>query len=170
MLMHKNFLFILALAVSLLLAGGSYAHLMVEQKGTLNIVGSNAYMVISVPTAVFSSTDSNQDGQGDMIEFNKGREIITQQIEQNLVLEHDGKNLPLHGLRLIPDSEHYSELQLVVMGKYELPEDYHPLYFKINLFGKTPKSQSIEIQASDKVKQYSQSFTFTPDHNQMAVY
>jgi len=38
------------------------AHLMVEQRGTINIVDDGAFVVVSVPVAAFSGVDDDGDG------------------------------------------------------------------------------------------------------------
>jgi hypothetical protein len=49
-----------------LLAGSAlsaaHAHLVVSQRGTLNIVGDGAYMVLSLPVSSLSGFDDDHDG------------------------------------------------------------------------------------------------------------
>ena len=45
-----------------LTASLAHAHLVVSQRGTLNIVGDGAYMVLSLPVSALSGIDDDHDG------------------------------------------------------------------------------------------------------------
>ncbi len=59
------------------------AHLMPEKQGTVNVVGNNAYMVITVPTAALQGFDDNGDGLIDVPELvTHGDSLRTQVLER----------------------------------------------------------------------------------------
>ena len=51
----------------------AYAHMMVAQHGTLNVVNEVAFMVLSVPVSAFEGIDDDGDGQLSMEEFTQHR-------------------------------------------------------------------------------------------------
>jgi hypothetical protein len=138
----------------------SHAHLMVAQQGTLNIVDSNAFVVISLPISAFEGLDANQDGQISMIEFNLNRNAVSQEIADKLMLVNKDKSRQLIDILLSPVQDHHSVddhfTQLTVMGRFNLEDFPNTFKLKADLFGKTVEEQVLKItmiRAKDKLKQ-----------------
>jgi hydrogenase/urease accessory protein HupE len=56
------------------------AHLMPEKQGTVNVVGNNAYTVITVPTAALQGFDDNHDGLIDVPELARHGDLLRAQV------------------------------------------------------------------------------------------
>ena len=135
------------------------AHIMVAQRGTVNIVDESAYVVLSLPIAAFEGIDSNEDGQISMIEFNVNRKLVTQAIEQKINLRGNNESSKLMDVLLSPVQNHHSTsdyfTQLTVMGKFDLKNFSDSITLIVNVFGKSEKEKSLEvttIQGKDKLR------------------
>lgn len=138
------------------------AHLMVAQKGTLNIAENKAYMVLSVPITALNGLDTNTDGKVSMIEFNKQRGKIIETIRERVSLRDATGEFKLNGLRLLPSLEHHDEIQLVIMGIFQLKDERKELRFSARLFGTQEDQQRLDITVKDKAQGLSQSFVLSP--------
>jgi hypothetical protein len=140
-----------ALLVSFLWAGQASAHLMVAQTGTLNIVGNDAFMALSIPTSALENVDQDDDQQISLFEFNRRRNDIIVQIQQAIGLETKEASAVLHDLRLVPVRPHSNDSvyisQLIVMGRFELPNSIKMLNFRMALFGENPKESRMKVTA-----------------------
>ncbi len=142
-----------ALAViSILLLGAplwAHAHLMVEQRGTINIVGDGAFIVVSVPVAAFPGVDDDGDGRLSRKELSSHYREISAQVETRLQLRNDAGPRPLQGLLLNLADDHSSEssTQLVVMGRFALASTHDALRLRTSLFGRTEAERVLEIAA-----------------------
>lgn len=162
-LVRNSLVLLIAIVLSTsLYSNAALAHLMVAQKGTLNIVDNKVYMVLSVPISAFDGLDTNDDGRVSMIEFNKQRGKITETINERVSLSDSAGDFSLNGLRLLPSLEHHDEIQLVIMGIFQLKNEYRKLRFSARLFGTGEAQQRLEITAKDKAQGISQSFVLSP--------
>lgn len=66
------------------------AHLMPEERGTVNIVGTTAYSVISVPVEAIAFADDNKDGQIDTPELQRHNAGLRSAFSQGYSLSEDG--------------------------------------------------------------------------------
>ncbi len=67
------------------------AHLMVAQRGTLNIVGDGGFMVLSLPVSAFSGVDDDGDGKLSMAEFSTHRSNIISAVTRDVqMLDEQG--------------------------------------------------------------------------------
>lgn len=155
------------LAINLLISFCASAHLMVAQKGTINIVDDEAFVVVSLPISAFVGIDTNLDGQISMIEFNLNRKAVKQEIEQKFILLDNYKSTTLIDVLLSPVQNHHSTddhfTQLTVMGKFNLKNLTDSFKLKADLFGNTVDEQVLKItliRAKDNLKQVIQ---LTPD-------
>ena len=153
-------LLIVLLTSNLMLFTSVNAHLMVAQQGTLNIVDSDAFVVISLPISAFDGVDSNQDGVVTMIEFNHNRDVVTQILEKKFRLIDNGTSSTLVDILLSPVQDHHSKSdgfsQLTVMGRFNLKNLSDSFELKADLFGTTAKEKALKItmkRASDKLIQ-----------------
>ncbi len=156
----------LSTVFTLLFSPAASAHFMVAQHGTLNFVDDSIFLVLSVPVTAFMLEDTDGDGGISMIEFNTQRIPVVKTIRQQIVLSDAETEFTLQGLMLSPELDHHSAKeklsQIVVLGKYSVPETVGDLYFETNLFGKYPDEKKLEIKASRKSSNLSQELVLTP--------
>ncbi len=153
---------VLALLLNVLLTTWAGAHLMKAQHGTLNFVDNGVYMVLSLPVTAFETADQNDDGKLSAVEFNNNRGSMFDAIRHNVTLTQNGEQLKLKGIMLSPvvphDDPKKPASQLTVMGRFALNDTddgaYSNLYFEVDLYGKTPVEQSLEITAKRRSKNY----------------
>lgn len=158
-------------ALSLILIGSAHAHLMVAQKGTLNIFEDGAFMVLSLPVSAFKGVDDNGDGLLSIIELRSHAADIDAQIQTQVQLISPAGPLPLQGLllNLSPpdDSPSAPAKQLVVMGRFALGGIRHDLRFRLGLFGQAADERRVDITMTQKPR--SQLASFEPGHSEHAV-
>lgn len=158
-----------ALAVCLM-SPSTQAHLMVAQHGTLNIVGHDVFMVLSLPISAFDGIDDDNNGEVSMIELNRHRAVIVESVRRNVVLSDANGERPLHGLTLSPvlsdHTAHHAPLEamskLVVMGRFALDKSDHSLRFEVGLYGAHATEHSLEVTAIRRADKQRQTFELTP--------
>jgi len=140
-----------ALFLSFLWVNQASAHLMVAQTGTLNIVGGDAFMALSIPVSALKNVDQDDDQQVSLYEFNSRRNEIITQIQTAIGLETKGSPAVLHDLRLVPVRPHSGASvymsQLIVLGRFELADGMKALNFRMSLFGRNPEESSMKVTA-----------------------
>ena len=158
-----------------LLAGAAvsaaHAHLVVSQRGTLNIVGSGAYMVLSLPVSSLSGFDDNQDGLLSVDELRAHGASIESQIKQGVSLDSEQGRSALEGVMLNtapPDTTPYApSTHLVVLGRFAIPAQATELKLALRLFGTRADEQTEQIAVTRGAQ--SQLITLTPEHQQGVV-
>ena len=102
------------------------AHLMVAQRGTINIVGDGAFMVLSLPVSAFHNVDDDGDKKLSRAEFSKHRAALVMAVNEKVKLFEKDALRPLQGMILSPVTPHNNPFaaasQVVVMGRYQLEE------------------------------------------------
>ena len=140
---------IAAALLGLLWAHSAAAHLMPAQHGTLNMVGTGGFMVLSLPVSALTGVDANGNGSLEASELQAASDAIEQQVFAGVQLLDDRGPRPLEGLlySLSPDSDEPGALvhQLVVMGRFALEGAQGPLRFKQQLYGKASNEQRTEL-------------------------
>ena len=163
--------------VAVLLAAGlsfpASAHLMVAQKGTLNLSGSGAYLLVSIPTSALKNVDDDKDNLLSARELGLHTNSIKQQIEAGLHLSDSGGLRPLEGLMLSLSPQDSKEGQpadqLVVMGRFALADQNKPLSFQASVWGKKETEQSLGLTITKNLKA-EQVLILTPEHPKGALY
>jgi hypothetical protein len=158
-----------------LLAGATVsaaqAHLVVSQRGTLNIVGDGAYMVLSLPVSALSGFDDNHDDLLSVDEIRAHSASIVSQIKQGMSLDSDQGRSALEGVMLNaapPDSTPSApSTHLVVLGRFAIPAQSTELKFTLRLFGTRADEQTEQIAVTRGTQ--SQLITLTPEHPQGSV-
>lgn len=157
---------VLALVLGLSASPSAQAHLMVAQHGTLNIVDSDAFMVLSLPISAFDGVDDDGDGEVSMIEFNRHRSAIVEVVHKNVSLSDSQGNQPLQGIMLSPVVPHDAVKdpisQLVVMGRFALGDPNSALRFYAGVYGKQAAEQVLEITATRQTDKQKTIFKLTP--------
>lgn len=131
------------------------AHLMVAQRGTVNIVGNGGFVVMSFDVDAFTGIDDDGDGRLSMAEMRTHAGAIERQVQQGLTLTGPDGPRALEGLmlNLSPDDNAPTEpaRHLVVLGRFALAEGdladagpgqtVTPLRLGFTLFGKSAKTE-----------------------------
>jgi hypothetical protein len=133
-----------------LLAGQpAEAHLMVAQRGTLNLVGGGAYMVMSLPVSAFKGVDEDGDGRLSLAEGQAHIKDIEAQVRSGVRLIDRADALPLEGVMVTlspPDNAPTSPAaHVVVVGRYALGASSDGLRMRMSLFGKAAAEQTQEV-------------------------
>ncbi|MEM1176185.1 MAG: hypothetical protein AAGI27_15345 [Pseudomonadota bacterium] len=153
-----------------LVSAAASAHLMVAQRGTLNVVDDTAYMVLSVPMSAFDGIDDNGDGTVSMVEFNWHREDILEAVRNNVYLDDGRGNQSPANIVLSPVRSHHETeptapaTQLVVMGQFALAMSTGPLDVVVTLFGDNGDERSLQITAIRRASNERQVLELSPEH------
>jgi HupE / UreJ protein len=125
------------------------AHLMVAQRGTLNIVGTGGFVVMALPVDSLSGVDDDGDGLLSLDEMRRHAPQIELQVQRGLQLLGEDGPRPLQAvmLNLSPDDDNSPgpARQLVVLGRFALADAdlaaLSRLQLRFTLFGKAAASQ-----------------------------
>ena len=138
--------------LNILFSQNSYAHMMVAQHGTLNIIDDGVFMVLSLPVSAFEGVDDDKDGKLSAIEFTTHRLEIIKTIHSKVVLKDNSGKLALQGMILSPVTSHRApkapSSQLIVMGRFTLVHPNSALQYRVELFGTKTVEQLLEITAT----------------------
>jgi len=152
----------------------SYAHMMVAQHGTLNVIDDGVFMVLSLPVSSFAGVDDDQDGKLSEAEFTLHRSVIAKLVNENVILKDSTGKLTLQGMMLSLVTSHHSPKQpasqLVVMGRYALVDPSSLLQYQVDLFGNKAAEQSLDITATRKMDNKKQTLKLSPNNNQMMFF
>ena len=129
------------------------AHLMVAQKGTVNLVQDGAYLVLSLPVSAFPGVDRDGDGSMAGEELAAGQAQIVQAVQSGVVLSDAQGPRPLQGLLVTasPDNDTPGAPvhQVVVLGRYALaqpvPRGIDALRLSMPLLGTRDGEQRSEV-------------------------
>lgn len=145
----------------------SHAHLMVADQGTLNFLGEDVYMVLSLPAAAFTDADEDDDGLLSITEFSNHRNDIIKIISENVSLSSKKEKLPLNGLIISPVTPHDAPKdpadQIIAMGRFALDDSKGELSFHVGLFSPNEKDPTLKITARRKKEDKQHVFNLTPD-------
>ena len=162
---------LLAFVLAWACASVAHAHLVVSQRGTLNMVGDGAYMVLSLPVSSLSGFDDNHDGLLSINELRTHGASIESQIKQGVSLDSDQGRSALEGILLNtapPDSAPSApSTHLVVLGRFAIPAQATDLNLALRLFGTRTDEQTEQIAVTRGTE--SQLITLTPEHPQGSV-
>ena len=140
---------VVALA-ALLFGASAQAHLMVAQRGSLNIVGDGAYMVMSLPVSAFKGVDDDGDGLLSLAEANAHIRDLEAQVHSGVQFIGPQGALPLEGVMISvsPPDEAPAKpaAHIVVVGRFALGNTAtNGLSMRLTLFGKSAAEQSQDI-------------------------
>ncbi len=156
------------------------AHLMVAQKGTLNLQGDGAYLVVSLPVSAFSGIDDDGDGAWSAQELGVHGPQIQDQLKAQLRLRDAEGLRPIDGITLVPtppdDKPADPVTQLVVMARFRLsqaiPRDgaamAQRLSFHAGLFGPSQAEQQLSIAVTQGSRK--QLLVLTPERPEQALF
>jgi len=160
--------------LSLCTLSSANAHLMVAQRGTLNIVEDGAFMVISLPMSAFEGVDDDADGLLSDEEFTRHKQTLLQTVKQGIRLTDASGSHSLQGLMLSPsptdDTHPDSTRQLIAMGRFQLDQSTVAMHLRMSLFGTGADEQVQYITVSRPADERRQLLVFSPqaqDHELM---
>lgn len=151
---------LLALVLAIGWALPASAHLMVAQKGTLNLVQDGAFLVLSLPVSAFPGVDRDADGSLSAEELAAGQAQIAQMVQDRVVLADAQGRRPLQGLLVTasPDNDTPGAPvhQVVVLGRYALaqpvPRGSDALRLSMPLLGTREGEQRAEVTVTQAVR------------------
>ena len=158
-----------ALVLLAMLAGPVGAHMMVAQKGTLNVAQGGAYLMVSLPVAAFAGVDDDGDGRLSVQELRDHSAAIRAALASGLQLLAEGQPLPFEPLLLDtvpPDDRPGAPAdQLLLMGRFALPAGMRSvkgagLRLQVGLFGTRPVERRLELTVTGEG--HTQALAFTP--------
>ena len=161
-------------------AASAQAHLMVAQKGTLNLQGEGAYMVVSLPVSAFQGVDDDGDGAWSVHELDLHGPQIHAQVAQQMRLRDSQGIRPIEGVTLIPtppdDRPNDPVTQLVVLARFKLahPVDSHAtetvsgLHLHAGLFGQHTAEQQLSFTVTQGA--HKQLMVLTPERAEQALF
>lgn len=133
----------------------AHAHLMVAQKGTLNLTPEGAYLVLSLPASAFEGVDDDGDGRLSLAELRAHAPSLDAQVQRGVRLSTGGAVRPLEGLMLSlspPDDQPAAPAsQLVVLGRFAPASVAGTSWLEVRLFGQSPQERRLEVVASQAV-------------------
>jgi hydrogenase/urease accessory protein HupE len=99
----------LAAALLLLIAAPwAAAHLMPAQQGTLNLVGRNVFVVLSLPAAAVPEADADHDGRLSAAEIPAHAALISARVAQGLRLDDGRQQAQVDFIDLLPEPDERS--------------------------------------------------------------
>lgn len=148
-----------ALCLLLLLAGHSaHAHLVLAQRGTVNIVDRSIHVALSLPVSGLKGFDDDHDGAMSAAELTAHYPELELQVRAGIGLQVGANALQPDVLTIntsppdrTPDQTFNDEppgpaQQLVVMARFTLPSpNLTGLALRVSLFGKQPAEQQIDV-------------------------
>jgi hypothetical protein len=158
------------------------AHLMAAQKGTLNLVGDAAFLVLSVPVTALKGVDDDVDGALSKGELVTHTDAIREQVKASVQLLGSGGALPLQVMMLdIAPPENTPDApasHLVVLGRFQLesidgssdnPKTFvsDGLSLRFSLLGTKPDEQAQDLTITRQKD--TQWLRFTPEQRTKVV-
>ena len=150
------------------------AHLMVAQKGAVNIVGDGAFVVLSIPASALPNSDDDGDGSLSRAELAKHHRSLASDIKKRLKLI-DGKESRalqdmLLSLALAGHAHTDSSSQLIITGQFNLAGlgDKAKLY--VDLFGSSQAENMLEIKTIQSSNKQTQLLLFTPQQREHTLF
>ena len=166
--------FALTACMGLVFVQPAQAHLMAAQRGTLNIVGDGAFMVLSLPVSALSGVDDDGDGKLSMAEFSAHRTTIAAVVARELRLTDTQGARPLEAVMLSPsppdEAATAPAAQLVVLGRFALSSDHSALRFQTDLFGKAVDERSFQVTVTRPATGQKQLLVLTPQQPTRALF
>ncbi len=157
---------------ALLAAVPAHAHLMAAQKGTLNIVGDAAFLVLSVPVSALQGVDDDGDGALSVVELRAHTDTVRSQVQAGVTLHDSAGALPLQLVMLdVAPPENAPQAaarHLTVMGRFQLrapaaqPGLAQPLSLTFTLFGKAESERQQDLTITRQPD--TQWLRLMPDH------
>ena len=158
-------------AVWLLSLSCAHAHMMVSQRGTLNMVGNGAFMVLSLPVSAFAGIDDDGDAKLSQNELRTHAQSIEAQVHRGVQLISGQGAQTLEGVLLTAEAPNHAPdtgaEQIVVMGRFRIDPEAADLKLVLKIFGKNKAEQVEQITVTRSSE--TQLLTLTPQQNSKSV-
>lgn len=167
-------------AATWVFCASAHAHLMVAQKGTLNLQGEGAYLVLSLPVSAFTGIDDNGDGAWSDAELAAHQDGIHQQLRARLLLRDAQGPRPIDSITLAPtptdDVTPHGVNHVVVLVRFKLAQPVSPeatqgvrdVAFRADLFGHTEAERVLSIAVTQGALK--QLMVLTPERPEQTLF
>jgi hypothetical protein len=144
---------------------------MEDQKGTLNFVGSGAFLVISLPVSGFVGIDDDGDARLSSAELRSHWKAIEDQVKESVKLSDASGPRPLEGiiLDIAPPHERPDEpaTHVVALGRFSIADGAGAHRLVIGLWGKRADERSYEMGVTRG--EAKRSLVFDASHSEAAL-
>jgi hypothetical protein len=144
-----------ALVSGLVFARPAPAHLMEDQKGTLNFVGTGAFLVISLPVSAFTGIDDDGDARLSSAELRSHWKAIEDQVKESVKLTDSSGPRPLEGiiLDIAPPHERPDEpaTHIVALGRFSIADAMgaHTLHIEVRSGAAAERSFEVGVTRAE---------------------
>ena len=150
------------------------AHLMVAQKGAVNILGDGAFVVLSIPISALPHGDDDGDGSLSRTELAKHHHSLASDIKKRLKLVDQQGSRELQDMLLslaLADHTHAESIsQLIITGQFNLTGLDNRAMLYVDLFGPLQAESVLEIKTTQSLNKQTQSLSFTPQRREHRLF
>ena len=108
-LLKEKYLAVIICLALWVFCSNSLAHLLENQKGTINFTKNGAFLAVSIPVSGLSNIQLSDNGGLSIEEFNAKLDLIKEEVLTGITLQgHDKKTLVLRGLILFVTDKIYA--------------------------------------------------------------
>lgn len=146
---------LVAAALAVAGAAPAYAHLMENQQGTLNLVDSRGYLVLSLPVSALTGVDDDGDGRLSAAELQRHSVSIERDLRSRIRVADRGVAAPLEGvlLNLSPDDQHReggpaTHLVMLAVAMFRQPPQRPEL--GVRVFGRRSEERAFRVVVTQR--------------------
>lgn len=162
----KNFIRAVLLFAGLLASTAIQAHLVLAQRGSVNIVGDRVYVEVSLPASAFTGVDDDGDGRISAAEWDAHRGAIEARVRDGVALFYGDQALAPDGLLLSPSPPELDAAapasQVVVQARFTLPAPNVQAELRIGVYGVVAGERLLDVVVTKGAEK--QLIRFEPDH------
>jgi hydrogenase/urease accessory protein HupE len=139
------------LGVALGLSAVVHAHLMPEQRGTINVQGDSVYVVLSIPVTALTGFDDNKDLVLSTEELQRHQAHLREQIDRRLLITHKGQTGQTMVVNLVHSPLHEQTVQadqLIVLKHVRFAALPSEPAIHTDLFGTAVKERELTLRAT----------------------
>ncbi len=132
-------------------SSAALAHLMPEQKGTINVQGDSVYVVLSVPVSALTGFDDNKDQVLSTEELQRHQAQLREQIDRRLLITHKGQTGQTMVVNLVHSPLHEQTVQadqLIVLKHVRFAALPSEPEIHTDLFGTSAKERELTLRAT----------------------
>jgi hydrogenase/urease accessory protein HupE len=133
------------LILGLMASSSVRAHLMPAQQGTLNVVGNDVFVAVSVPVSATTGADTNGDGQLSASELQTGMAALQRRVSEGLTLYNDEETGRVLFTTLM---EEPGQSQFLALMRVQFSHPPAALRLHTTLFGQAAAEQQLTLKVS----------------------
>lgn len=166
--------------VTALSAAPASAHLIPAQQGTVNVVGTSVFAVLSVPVSALTGADDDGDGVVTLTEFERHEGALRAEIDRRLGIRDGDALAETVRVDLILSPQHDAPAdrsdQIVALKHARFPAAPRALRVESDLFGSGASEKALKITATRPAATGTATGTetqvavLTPDTKQLAFF